>query len=435
VYLYDVASGEQRTTPKSHRKLVWSVAISPDSKLVLSGAKDGIVCLWEAASGRLLASYDWGIGTIHHVCFAPDGMTAAVGGHDGAIILWDVDPSDMTGRTDATQAYPADYVPTQRSGPLRLRHGKDVSMVAFSPDGQMVASVAWNNFARVWHALSGKELARVPRTPHSRTWQTLAFSPDSRLLLASGNTGGFLFVWDVQADKEAATFVNEDFAQPGQPAPDLNCWGLAVTPDSKHLFCGALGRVGKDHPEMQLFDAEKAGLRVTVLRLNKESNVCGLAFGPDGRSLAVSARGPELFLWDIQTRQRLGITFAVPVVSFSLCWSGDGKYLVGSSYREGIVVHDPATGVLVRQIPRAHKSGTTAVSLSPDGTLLLSSGVDGAVRLWDVTTGQQKAEWKWGAGRVNSVAFGPDGKSAVCGTRKGTVIVWDFDPKLLRSMT
>jgi WD40 repeat protein len=434
INLFDTGTGEKRELPKSHRKMVWSVAVSPDSKWVLSGAKDGIVCLWEASSGRLLASYDWGIGTVHHVCFAPDGMTAAVGGHEGTVVVWDVDPSDMTGRTDtAGQAYPTDYVPTQRAGPMKLDHKKEIQEVVFSSDGQMVAAVAQKNYARIWNALSGKELARMPKTTHCRTAQTLTFTPDGRFLIAAGTKGGFLFVWDVQAGKEAAIFTAEDFTPPGKQPIFLHCWSLAVSPDSKQVFCGIVRNYEKKGSAIELLHAEKAGLKVTVLK--QEGNGCGLAFSPDGRNLAVctSGRRTELFLWDPQTQQRHEVAFALPDASSNLYWSADGKRLAASTYKSGVFVFDTETGAILHQLPRPHKTGTASMSLSPDGTLVLTSGVDRTVRLWDVASGQQKAQWEWELGKVRSVAFGPDGKSAVCGTERGVAVVWDLDPKLLTS--
>jgi WD40 repeat protein len=430
INLFDTATGEKRALPKSHRKTVWSVAISPDSRWILSGAKDGIVCLWEAASGRLLASYDWGIGTVHHVCFAPDGMTAAVAGHEGTVVVWDVDPNDMTGRTDtASQAYPADYVPTQRAGPLKLDHKKEIQEVVFSSDGQLVAAVAQKNYARIWNALSGKELARMPTTPHCRTAQTLTFTPDDRFLIASGMKGGFLFVWDVQAGKEAAIFTEEDFAPPGKQPISLHCWSLAVSPDSKQVFCAVSRGYEKKGAAIELLHADKAGLRVTVLK--QQFHGCGVAFSPDGRTLAVCTSGPELFLWDPQTQQKGEVSFALPTASSHLCWSADGKRLAAGTYKNGVFVFDSATGATLCQLPRPHRTGTASTSLSPDGTLILTSGVDRTVRLWDVATGQQKAQWEWELGQVTSVAFGPDGKSAVCGTKRGVAVVWDLDSKLL----
>jgi WD40 repeat protein len=428
-HLYDMASRERRATLKGgHKKLVWSVAISPDGTLVLTGAKDGVVCLWEAASGRLLASYDWDIGTIHCVRFAPDGMTAAVAGHAGAVILWDVDPSDLTGRTDiGEQSFAvSEYVPTQRSGPLKLDHKKLVKQVAFSPDGKHVASVA-DNRGMLWNALSGKPVARVP-PPKSRpgVGPGVAFTPDSRLLLVAGHSTN-VFVWDVEKSEGGIHAGDDDWV--GQGHPYGTCTAFALSADGTHAVCGVARQVSDSHkrwPEVVLWHADKGGRRLTLF--NTRPGPLALAFSPNGGALAVSKSGPELFLWDVFRERKLTLAFSPPSVCETLCYSPDGKSLLAGTSKHGILFFDPATGEVQRKLP-GHKGGTRSLSFSPDGTLLLTGGADKMVRLWDLSSGQQKAEWGWQVGNVNSVMFGPDSKSAACGTQKGIVVVWDFDSK------
>jgi WD40 repeat protein len=431
-HLYDMASRERRATFKGgHKKLVWSVAISPDGALVLTGAKDGVVCLWEAASGRLLASYNWDIGTIHCVRFAPDGMTAAVAGHAGAVILWDVDPSDLTGRTDvAEQSFAvSEYTPERRSGPLKLDHKKLIKQVAFSPDGKHVASVA-DNLGLLWNALSGKSVTQVPppRTWHCGVGPGVAFTPDSRLLLVAGSYPN-VFVWDVEKSEGGALAGEDDWV--GQGHPYGTCTAFALSADGTHAVCGVARQASDSHkrwPEVVLWHAKKGGLLLTLF--NTRPGPLALAFSPNGGTLAVSKSGPELFLWDVFRERKLTVAFGPPSECETLCYSPDGRSLLAGTQKHGILFFDPATGEVQRELP-GHKGGTRSLSFSPDGTLLLTGGADKMVRLWDLATGQQKVEWDWQLGNVNSVMFGPAGTSAVCGTQKGFVVVWDFDSKLV----
>jgi WD40 repeat protein len=68
-----------------------ALEFSPDGKLLLAGTQQGTCSFTETATGRLLATFDWGIGPIHSVAFSPDGLTCAAGGENGQVVVWDLD--------------------------------------------------------------------------------------------------------------------------------------------------------------------------------------------------------------------------------------------------------------------------------------------------------------------------------------------------------
>ena len=66
------------------------------------------------------------------------------------------------------------------------------------------------------------------------------------------------------------------------------------------------------------------------------------------------------------------------------------------------------------------------MAVTADGTRAVSGGDDGTVRVWDLATGQQRAELTGHDGAVRSVAVTADGTRAVSGGDDGTVRVWDL---------
>ena len=99
VRLWDVATHRQIGAPLlGHGGMVYSVAFSPDGKILASGAADGTVRLWDVASHRQIGVSLLGhSGVVYSVAFSHDGKILASGAADGIIRLWDVATRQMTG--------------------------------------------------------------------------------------------------------------------------------------------------------------------------------------------------------------------------------------------------------------------------------------------------------------------------------------------------
>lgn len=89
VFLHTNDSDEPRGT-LAHPKQANAVAFSWDGGRILSTCHDGLVRIWDSATGQLITSYDWGIGQTTAVVVSPDGLTAAVAGQKGQIAVFDL---------------------------------------------------------------------------------------------------------------------------------------------------------------------------------------------------------------------------------------------------------------------------------------------------------------------------------------------------------
>src|SRR5689334_1715478 len=92
---FGVTSAQAPAELKGHTALVYSVAFSPDGKLLASGDFEKIIKLWDFASGKELRELKGHTGPVYCVAFTPDGKTLASSSHDQTIRLWDVADGKM----------------------------------------------------------------------------------------------------------------------------------------------------------------------------------------------------------------------------------------------------------------------------------------------------------------------------------------------------
>jgi hypothetical protein len=89
VKLWEAATGKLLATLQGHAGGIYSVAWSPDGKTLASGPGDNTVKLWEAATGKLLTSLEGHTDTVNSVAWSPDGKILASGSGDKTVKLWE----------------------------------------------------------------------------------------------------------------------------------------------------------------------------------------------------------------------------------------------------------------------------------------------------------------------------------------------------------
>ncbi|TFL01175.1 WD40-repeat-containing domain protein, partial [Pterulicium gracile] len=105
-------------------------------------------------------------------------------------------------------------------------------------------------------------------------------------------------------------------------------------------------------------------------------------------------------------------------------FSPDGTRVVSGSGDKSVRIWDVSTGEEKHKLD-GHASTVTSVAFSPDGTRVVSCSYDKSVRIWDASTGEEKHKLDGHRDPVNSVAFSPDGKRVVSASQAKDVHLWN----------
>jgi WD40 repeat protein len=316
-------------------------------------------------------------------------------------------------------------------------HRGPIRAVAYAPDdGETLASLGGDGAVLLWNLPRGESWARFPCGSADRG--DLLFSPDGNHLIVSA---GYPRVLDVVGERWAGALAGT--VHPYQ--------SLAYAPDGRALAGGA--QPGGADGSLELFQwllapgplprsySSCSGYCYLWDTVPLAGGVRGLAWAPDGRTLAAAYDGRRVGLWDFDPAApgRLAPPAEERRRPLAFCRELKARLAVerlaffpGPDLRLAVAVGwsvelwDAAQGKR-RQVLRGHKGAVRALAVSPDGRLLLTGGADGAVRLWDAATGMQRQAFDWGLGPIHALAFAPDGMTAAVGGDRPDVLVWDVD--------
>jgi RNA polymerase sigma factor (sigma-70 family) len=451
VRLWDVDTGAQTGLLEGHKDEVRCVAFSPDGGSVVSCSLDKTVRIWDAKTGKERRQFEGHDAAVQSVAYAPDGKTIASGGNDSMIRVWDAKTGERLHEAKhigwvESLAFSSDGKSLAAStGWGGQVHCWDVEgkwdkprwsarnlqslRVSFSGDGKKLAAGSWHNTVRIWDTATGKEEGAARAPGHEGWVYDLCFLPEGKTLISAGSDGRII-VWDAGSGREVRRMEGHQSL----------VWCLAISPDGKTLASGS------DDQTVRLWDLATGK---EVRQFKSAGAVKSVAFSPDGARLA-SASGEDLYptwknpkpaeacVWDVASGERLFRLEGHEGGVKSVAYSPDGKLIATGGNDKTVRLWDADTGKERRRLTD-HRGAVEAVAFSPDGRTLASadgrvdptkSQTDGAIRLWEVATGEKLREFDAPAEWFVRLAFSPDGRTLAATVRESkrqgnSVFVWE----------
>lgn len=275
-------------------------------------------------------------------------------------------------------------------------------------------------FAKVWDALTGKELLTFAgEGPAS----SVSWSADGNKLAISSKTE-VTKIWDAKTGKELLSV--------GGPA-DLVSW----SPNGKQIATASW----RETCQVDTFDAATAqkALSLRFPRIENERAV-GLVWSPDGRRIA-EACGSTVVVWNAGTGNQEGIGSNFGSIT-SLAWSSDGAWLTIGG-KDAVRLWNARSGAGEAQQKLRESQDTMALAWSPDGKLLATGvqvsevGPQALVKIWDASTKDELLAFSTVISkanpnaRVTSLAWSSDDKKRLAIAADGAAVIWNVSPLLV----
>jgi WD40 repeat protein len=406
--IWDAATGKPRARFKALSTGFMQSALSLDGKLLaLAGRADYAVHVWDVAAGRELHSFIGHRGGPLAVAFIGAGKEVATVSRDGTgsgnVTEW----ADWSFRRwDAATG-------SQRAVTSR-NPGGVVHLTALSADGRRLATIIHDGTLRLWDVEAGKQLRswKVPTRERTGTrtdrkgvrtviqmsytnFYWLAFAPDGKTLLAAEWDADKLHRWEVATGKELPAF------EVGGAERRLNGWSLSS--DGRTLLAVTSSRGRRDEVVLMDVNTSKALRHLEGVQGRPQNPT----FSPDGRTVAVDD-GVAVSLWEVASGRLRG-QLRGTLMAFALAFSPDGRLLA--------VGTDPVLPLLIPSLARPPRGQT----LPADG-----AGPEVPVTLWDLAACEAVGHLEGDCGRVQSLAFSPDGSRLAVAGYSSAALVYDL---------
>lgn len=279
-------------------------------------------------------------------------------------------------------------------------HSSDVNSVAFSPDGQILATGSDDKTIKVWN-LKTRQKIHTLNGHYGWVW-AVAIAPDGKTL-ASAGADKTIKLWNLATGEQIRHIQGHS----------QGVTSIAFSPDSKTLASGSLDKT------IKLWNLE-TGKEIRTLQGHNNA-VANLAFSPDGKTLASGSWDKTIKLWNLKTNQVIRTLQGHSDLVMSVAFSPDGTTLASGSKDKTIRLWNLATAQTIH-ILKGHSDKVNSVAYLKNNSVLASGSNDNTIKLWNPTTGEIIRTLKRDSGYIYSVAISPDGQNLASGGSAENII-------------
>jgi WD40 repeat protein len=400
-----------------HKSWIETLAISPDSRWLITGSKYDTVRVWD------LKNADPSVGSIvlngHFVnrksaIFSSDNRWLITGFNDDSVHLWKLKNEEWFKQSTVLEP-----------------HSFDTHTIALSHDGHLLATEHGDHEVRLWN-LDNDDLPKVVSVlnKHKSEITAMTFSPDDEWLI-TGTAYSKVYLWNLKSlhSTKSPIVLNGHHNKIS---------GIEVSSNGRWLITSSEGSIVETSLLWNLTNLEPSPKSIAVGGSNA---ICAFALNLNKHWL-ITRSNPSIGifadrtvrLWDLSAPNKSlkPIVLSHSSKVMAAATSKDGRWFVtgtddGNVYLWDLTIQDPAKTRLILQ---GHKYSVTSVRISPDNKWIATAGREQDVRLWHLNDADPsirslvlRGHEDW----VNSIEISSDGKWLVTAGNDKTARLWDLN--------